>query len=71
MKFIQSASAAGLAWHKSSYSGNNNNCVEVATVSVGLRAVRDSKDPEGPALLFSAEAWGAFLEEVESFEVEV
>ncbi|MFI0942484.1 DUF397 domain-containing protein [Streptomyces sp. NPDC021020] len=56
-----SASAAGLAWVKSSYSGNNGNCVEVATLPDGTRAVRDSKDPHGPALLFPPEAFAGFV----------
>jgi hypothetical protein len=34
-----------LAWRKSSYSGSDHNCVELAT-----GAVRDSKNPEGPML---------------------
>ncbi|MBD0736575.1 DUF397 domain-containing protein [Streptomyces sp. CBMA29] len=58
---IDSASAAGLAWTKSSYSGNNGNCVEVAALPDGARATRDSKDPHGPALLFPAPEWTAFL----------
>jgi Domain of unknown function (DUF397) len=48
------------AWHKSSYSNNGGACVEVATNLPGLVAVRDSKDPSGPSLLFSAERWQAF-----------
>jgi hypothetical protein len=44
-------------WRKSSYSGNNGgNCVEVGTTSQAI-AVRDSKDPHGPALGFSRQAW--------------
>ncbi|HMH94802.1 MAG TPA: DUF397 domain-containing protein [Streptosporangiaceae bacterium] len=49
-----------LEWHKSSYSGAQNNCVEVAPLREGA-AVRDSKDSEGPVLRFSADAWRAFL----------
>lgn len=48
-------------WRKSSYSGSTNNCVEVADTFVGVVPVRDSKDPEGPALAFSADAWRAFV----------
>ncbi len=51
-----------LAWRKSTYSGNGN-CVEVAVPESGM-AVRDSKDPKGPALHFTGEAWTAFLAEV-------
>jgi len=50
---------ADLAWRKSSYSGNGN-CVEVAVPGAGM-AVRDSKDPKGPALHFTADAWTAFV----------
>ena len=49
------------AWRKSSYSGGNGgNCVEVAVLAGGGRAVRDSKDPAGPALTFSPAEWHAF-----------
>jgi hypothetical protein len=47
------------AWRKSIRSANNG-CVEVAFVE-GLVGVRDSKDREGPALVFSASEWEAFL----------
>ncbi|MET9442151.1 DUF397 domain-containing protein [Streptomyces sp. NPDC006610] len=51
-------------WLRSSYSTGANNCVETARPSSGpwsgLLAVRDSKDPEGPALLFSPESWAGF-----------
>jgi len=37
-------------WHKSSHSSQSGNCVEVARNLPGVVAVRDSKDPDGPAL---------------------
>jgi Domain of unknown function (DUF397) len=46
-------------WKKSSYSGQGN-CVEVAPLRNGM-AVRDSKNPDGPVLRFSADAWQAFV----------
>jgi Domain of unknown function (DUF397) len=47
-------------WRKSSYSGNNGgNCVEVAGNLPGVVAVRDSKDPDGPALVLPREAFRA------------
>ncbi|MFG2379413.1 DUF397 domain-containing protein [Streptomyces avermitilis] len=49
-------------WRKSSYSdGGGTNCVEVADGYPGLVPVRDSKAPQGPALVFGAEPWAAFL----------
>jgi hypothetical protein len=58
---IEHAAAAGLEWAKSSYSGNNGNCVEVAALSGGGRALRDSKDPGGPALVFGRAEFDAFI----------
>jgi hypothetical protein len=49
-------------WRKSSRSsGNGGNCVEVADNLPGVIAVRDSKDPHGPALVFTSTEWDAFL----------
>jgi hypothetical protein len=60
--YIEAPSAAGLEWVKSSYSGNNGNCVEVAVLPEGTgHALRDSKNPNGPALLFDRSAWAAFV----------
>ncbi|MGK3109134.1 DUF397 domain-containing protein [Streptomyces sp. WAC05858] len=39
-------------------------CVETADLPDGRRAVRDSKEPHGPALVFPADAWGAFVADV-------
>jgi hypothetical protein len=51
----------GAVWRKSSYSSaNGGNCVEVARNLPGVVAVRDSKDPDGPALTFSPAQWQAF-----------
>ena len=46
-------------WRKSSFSGSNGSCVEVATAE-GV-AVRDTTDRDGGTLIFTAEAWQAFL----------
>ncbi|MEV7778869.1 DUF397 domain-containing protein [Kitasatospora sp. NPDC088351] len=48
------------AWRKSSHSGGNGACVEIATPLADAVSVRDSKDPEGPQLHFSSDAWNAF-----------
>lgn len=49
-----------LIWHKSSFSGQGDNCVEVAPLANGGRALRDSKNPEGPRLTFTFGEWEAF-----------
>jgi hypothetical protein len=49
-----------LTWHKAQLSTNNGACVEVASVP-GKIAVRDSKDPGGPVLVYAPEEWSAFL----------
>lgn len=51
------------AWRTSSYSGNNGGaCVEISITiePAPTVAVRDSKNPDGPRLAFTAEAWTAF-----------
>ena len=57
------ADIAGTWWRKSSYSGGDNNCVEVGAPVRGI-AVRDSKNPRGGALGFSDDAWRAFTESI-------
>jgi Domain of unknown function (DUF397) len=52
-----------LRWRKSSYSGCMNSCVEVAALDT-TRAVRDTTDPTGPALIFTAAQWSAFTASV-------
>jgi Domain of unknown function (DUF397) len=47
-------------WRKSSRSGSTGNCVEVAVNVPGVVAVRDSKDPDGPKLIFTSAEWDAF-----------
>lgn len=58
---------AGAIWHKSTYSGSNGGgCVEVAGNLPGIVAVRDSKDPDGPALTFTPADWRAFINSLRS-----
>jgi hypothetical protein len=59
-------------WRKSSYStGNGGACVEVATNLPGAVAVRDSKDPHGPALIFTPGEWRTFAAGVKSGEFDL
>jgi hypothetical protein len=50
-------------WRKSTYSLSNGNCVEVGT-GQRMVAVRDSRDPDGPAIGVSPRAWLEFTEQV-------
>ncbi|MFD0685643.1 DUF397 domain-containing protein [Actinomadura fibrosa] len=59
---VEVASVSGAEWRKSSYTtANGGDCVEVASVSDAV-AVRDSKDPQGPALLVSRGEFRRFAE---------
>ncbi|SHE77391.1 DUF397 domain-containing protein [Streptoalloteichus hindustanus] len=51
-------------WRKSSHSSQTNACVEVAGNLPGVTAVRDSKNPGGPVLLFGNPTFGAFAKAV-------
>ncbi|WP_405614978.1 DUF397 domain-containing protein [Streptomyces sp. NBC_01511] len=63
------SSAAGLAWTKSSYSGGQSDCVEVAHGTRHALPVRDSKRPTGPVLTIPGAAWTAFVTSVKSDEL--
>lgn len=58
---MSTASGTG-RWRKSSYSNEDGgDCVEIAEGIPNVTPVRDSKDPEGPTLLFPTAAWSAFV----------
>jgi hypothetical protein len=61
---------AGARWRTSSYSGNNGTCIEVAALDSGRVAARDSKDRQGPVLVFAPGAWVAFLDAVRSGDLD-
>ncbi|MER6309820.1 DUF397 domain-containing protein [Streptomyces sp. NPDC001657] len=51
-----------VTWRKSSYSNPDGGaCIEVSDDLPALVPVRDTKDPHGPALVFPAAAWAAFV----------
>ena len=54
-------------WRKSSYSSGNGQCVEIAFVGEAV-AMRDSKDPTGPALVFTPGEFSAFVRGVHDGE---
>jgi hypothetical protein len=47
-------------WTKSSFSAGENDCVEIAVLPGGARAVRDSEHPEREPLRYTATEWAAF-----------
>lgn len=51
----------GVRWRKSRRSGGNGNCVEVARLSGGHVAMRNSRFPDGPVLVYTREEIAAFL----------
>lgn len=53
---------------KSTFSGQQDNCVEIAPLADGGKAVRDSKDQTGPMLSFTPGEWHAFVWGVEAGE---
>jgi Domain of unknown function (DUF397) len=63
---ISTRELAGVEWRHSRRSSPNGNCVEIAKLPGELAAVRDSKDPHGPALIFGATATAVFITNVRS-----
>jgi Domain of unknown function (DUF397) len=54
------ADQARTAWRKSTHSGGNGDCVEIAEIDARC-AVRDSKNPDGQILTFGRSEWSAFI----------
>jgi hypothetical protein len=60
----------GARWKKSSRSGGSSgNCVEM-TLTAGVAAVRDSKNPDGPVLAWAPDTLGAFLLKVKGGQLD-
>jgi Domain of unknown function (DUF397) len=57
-------------WRKSSHSSGQGACVEVADLRAAI-AVRDSKDPDGPRLVFPTADWQAFTDAVKAGHYEL
>jgi len=62
----------GAVWKKGSRSNGSggNNCVEVAFLDDAV-AVRDSKDQQGPALMFTQAEWTAFVDSAKDGEFDL
>ncbi|WP_206506356.1 DUF397 domain-containing protein [Streptomyces chrestomyceticus] len=64
MSHVDDASELSARWWKSTYSDSGAQCVECAIVDAGTVAVRDSKNPDGPALLLGRAQLSAFVSAV-------
>ncbi len=51
----------GAVWHKSRHSNPNGSCLEVAELPDGEIAVRNSRHPAGPALIYTPAEMTAFI----------
>jgi hypothetical protein len=58
---LSQSERASLVWRKAALSTANGQCVEIASAA-GRVAIRDSKDPDGPILVYTQAEFSAFLE---------
>ncbi|AWS43262.1 DUF397 domain-containing protein [Streptosporangium sp. 'caverna'] len=58
---MSAARLDGVVWRKSHFSNPSGNCVEVAELPDGRIAMRNSRDPEGPALIYTRGEVDAFV----------
>ncbi len=58
---IAASELSYVAWRKSSHSNSQGNCVEFAALADGSVAVRNSRFPEGPALVYTRAEISALL----------
>ncbi|WP_329148010.1 DUF397 domain-containing protein [Streptomyces sp. NBC_01456] len=64
---MRSIDLSTVTWRKSTYSNQDGGeCIEISDDFPAATPVRDSKDPQGPALLFKAPAWSSFVAAVKS-----
>jgi Domain of unknown function (DUF397) len=65
---MPAALMGGIIWRKSHFSNPSGNCVELAELPDGRVAMRNSRDPEGPALIYTRCEADAFVRGVKSGE---
>lgn len=58
---MRASALASVTWIKSRHSNATGNCVEMAALPCGGVALRNSRDPEGPALVYTREEFAAFV----------
>jgi hypothetical protein len=68
---IDGIDSESLAWRKSSYSEGGGECVETAVLPDHHVALRDSKQPDGAILLYTAGEWSAFVKGVQAGEFDL
>jgi hypothetical protein len=61
----------GVVWERYGDPGDGSGCVEIAELGDGFKAMRDSSDPEGPALVFTPGEWDAFVLGVKAGEFDL
>ena len=59
---LSESERTSLVWRKAQRSTGNGACVEIASAAGPVVALRDSKDPDGPILVYTQAEFSAFLE---------
>jgi hypothetical protein len=59
---VRASSISGVKWVKSARSNPSGNCIEVAQLPDGGVAVRNSRHPDGPALVYTQAEMAAFVD---------
>jgi hypothetical protein len=65
---VPAALLAGVTWRKSKHSNPDGNCVELAGLATSVIAVRNSRHPNGPALIYSRAEMAVFIQAVKTGE---
>ncbi|MCF6472112.1 DUF397 domain-containing protein [Nonomuraea sp. MG754425] len=68
MELELNAELTAATWRKSSFSGDNGNCLEIAPLSGGRVGIRDTERPDRLPFVVSASVWTAFTQGVKERE---